>query len=38
MSYKEHENQHLRLTTLRTLLDNSNYQINESLLRDAIKT
>lgn len=37
MSYKEHENQHLRLTVLRTLHEDSDYQINESLLRDAIK-
>tara|TARA_R110000787_G_scaffold211281_7_gene321170 strand:+ start:5486 stop:5776 length:291 start_codon:yes stop_codon:yes gene_type:complete len=37
MLYKEHENQHLRLTILRTLKVDTDYQINESLLRDAIK-
>ncbi len=37
MSYKEHENQHLRLTTLRALHDDSDYQINESLLKDVLK-
>ena len=37
MSYREHEAQHLRLTILRTLLCDTDYQINESLLRDAIK-
>ncbi len=36
MSYKEHETKHLRLTILRTLHADTDYQINESLLRDAI--
>lgn len=38
MSYKEHENQHLRLTILRTLHQDSDYSINDSLLRDAVRT
>lgn len=37
MSYKNHEKEHLRLTALRTLLQDSDYQINDSLLRDAIQ-
>lgn len=37
MSYKNHEKEHLRLTTLKTLLQDSDYQINDSLLRDAIR-
>lgn len=37
MSYKEHENEHLRLTILRVLHDDSDYQANESLLRDFVK-
>jgi repressor of nif and glnA expression len=37
MSYKEHESAHLRLTILRQLHDDADYQINESLLRDAVR-
>lgn len=37
MGYSEHETQHLRLTILRELHSDNNYQMNESLLRDAVK-
>ena len=36
MSYRNHVNEHLRITILRFLLDDPNYAINESLLLDAV--